>query len=130
MNNLKLFESFLICFFPKEIFNCPIEPKKFREHAEPVPDGETSQALSKAAIDNKVYIIGGSIPELDELLYNTCAVFSPSGEMIAKHRKIHMFDIDIPGKITFKESNVKSPGNRLTTFETGRMNNKLKVLNF
>ena len=34
--------------------------------------------------------------------------------MIAKHRKVHMFDIDIPGKITFKESDVLSPGNKIT----------------
>ena len=30
--------------------------------------------------------------------------------MIARHRKIHLFDIDIPGKITFKESETLSPG--------------------
>lgn len=33
---------------------------------------------------------------------------------MATHRKIHLFDIDIPGKITFKESEVLSPGNKLT----------------
>lgn len=32
--------------------------------------------------------------------------------------KVHLFDIDIPGKITFKESTNLSPGNQLTTFET------------
>jgi predicted amidohydrolase len=28
-------------------------------------------------------------------------VWNPSGDMIAKFRKIHLFDIDIPGGITF-----------------------------
>lgn len=34
------------------------------------------------------------------------------------HRKIHLFDIDIPGKITFKESEILSPGNSLTHIST------------
>lgn len=33
---------------------------------------------------------------------------------MATHRKVHLFDIDIPGKITFKESDVLSPGNKVT----------------
>ena len=41
---------------------------------------------------------------------------------MAKHRKIHLFDIDVPGKIKFQESETLSPGNSLTTIDTG--NNK------
>ena len=33
---------------------------------------------------------------------------------MATHRKVHLFDIDIPSKITFRESDVLSPGNKLT----------------
>ena len=32
--------------------------------------------------------------------------------------QVHLFDIDIPGKITFKESTNLSPGNQFTTFDT------------
>jgi omega-amidase len=38
--------------------------------------------------------------------------------MIAKHRKVHLFDIDVPGKICFKESETLSPGKDFTTFDT------------
>ena len=31
---------------------------------------------------------------------------------------MHLFDIDIPGKITFQESQTLSPGNEITTFDT------------
>lgn len=47
----------------------------------------------------------GSIPEKEEAsdkIYNTLTAYDPSGKMIAKHRKVHLFDIDVPGKITFK----------------------------
>lgn len=49
--------------------------------------------------------------------FNTSLVFSPEGRLIATHRKMHLFDIDIPGKITFKESDVLSPGNKVTIFD-------------
>jgi predicted amidohydrolase len=93
--------------------------KYFPEYSEPIPDGETTRALSQAAKENQVYLIGGSIPEREgAALYNTCAIFDPNGTLIAKHRKVHLFDIDIPGKITFKESTNLSPGNELTVVDT------------
>ena len=48
--------------------------------------------LSLLAKELEVFIIGGSIPEEDGGKYfNTCTVFSPSGEMVAKHRKVTMY---------------------------------------
>ena len=45
--------------------------------------------------ENKVYLVGGSIPEREgERLFNTATVWSPEGRMLAKHRKMHLFDID------------------------------------
>jgi omega-amidase len=38
--------------------------------------------------------------------------------MIAQHRKVHLFDIHVPGKISFKESDALAPGNGFTTFKT------------
>lgn len=65
-------------------------------------------------------MLGGSIPEYvpaTEKYHNTSLLFSPKGELLATHRKVHMFDIDIPGKIKFKESEVLSPGNDVTQVE-------------
>ena len=46
-------------------------------------------------------------------------VFDPQGKLVAKHRKVHLFDIDVPGGVTFKESDTLAPGDQLlTTFET------------
>ncbi|KAJ1949184.1 Omega-amidase nit3 [Linderina macrospora] len=73
------------------------------------------------ARDGNVYLVGGSIPERETgtaNLFNTCTVWNPAGELIAKHRKVHLFDIDFPGKIVFKESDVLKPGNSLTQFST------------
>uniref|UniRef100_A0A8C4R3K8 omega-amidase n=1 Tax=Eptatretus burgeri TaxID=7764 RepID=A0A8C4R3K8_EPTBU len=101
-----------------ECFNSPYGVSNFAKYAEPIP-GETTEALSKMAVSNGVYVVGGSIPERDqEGLFNTTTVFAPNGDLIAKYRKMHLFDIDIPGKITFKESDALMPGSGFTHFTT------------
>jgi len=80
---------------------------------------KTCLMLIEEASRGAVYIIGGSIPERSEgKLYNTCIVISPSGDIIGKHRKVHLFDIDIPGKIRFIESETLTPGDSVTIVET------------
>lgn len=100
-----------------ECFNCPYGTKYFREYAESIPDGYTSQQLSKAAADHQVYIVGGTIPELGEndRIFNTCTVWGPNGDLLAKHRKMHLFDIDVKGGMRFKESETLSAGNDFTS---------------
>jgi omega-amidase len=107
-----------------ECFNSPYGTKYFPKYAEtllPSPPSEDQSpsyhALSRMAAEAKVYLIGGSIPELEpssKKLYNTSLTFSPTGDLLATHRKVHLFDIDIPGKISFHESEVLSPGNQIT----------------
>jgi predicted amidohydrolase len=76
--------------------------------------------LSELAREAKAYVVGGSIPEFwheTNKYYNTSLTFDPSGACIGTHRKVHLFDIDIPGKITFRESEVLSPGNKVTIID-------------
>ncbi|XP_076482155.1 omega-amidase NIT2-like isoform X1 [Bombus vancouverensis nearcticus] len=101
-----------------ECFNSPYGIQYFPKYAESIPDGETSVASSNAAKENNIYVVGGTMPEIEgDKLYNTCTIWGPDGTLIAKHRKVHLFDIDIPNKITFRESDSLGPGNSLTTFD-------------
>ncbi|CAM5080174.1 unnamed protein product [Eretmochelys imbricata] len=101
-----------------ECFNSPYSTKYFPEYAEKIP-GESTQKLSEVAKECGIYLIGGSIPEEDAgKLYNTCTVFGPDGAMLAKHRKMHLFDINVPGKIQFQESETLSPGDSFSVFDT------------
>ncbi|KAJ3197235.1 Carbon-nitrogen hydrolase [Entophlyctis luteolus] len=103
-----------------ECFNSPYGTSFFPQYAEPLEGGPSSAALSSMAREAGVYLVGGSFPETgpSNKFYNTCTVWSPSGNRLAVHRKVHLFDIDIPGKQTFKESSVLSAGSEITTFET------------
>ncbi|KAK9475092.1 carbon-nitrogen hydrolase [Dipodascopsis tothii] len=103
-----------------ECFNSPYSVASFPQYAEAIPSGDTTSFLSELAKQTATYLVGGSIPERDEAsgkLYNTSLSFSPSGEIIAKHRKVHLFDIDIPGKIRFKESEVLTGGDAVTVID-------------
>ncbi|KAK6320739.1 hypothetical protein J4Q44_G00098460 [Coregonus suidteri] len=98
----------------------------------PYGTGASSLSMQRRSLENpagfcqrqskesQVYLVGGSIPEEDDggKLYNTCPVFGPDGSLVLKHRKIHLFDIDVPGKIRFQESETLSPGSNLSVFDT------------
>lgn len=70
-----------------ECFNSPYGLKYFPKYAESIPLGDTAKALSTAALENKIYLIGGSVPENDNgQLYNTCTVWDPEGNLLCQHR--------------------------------------------
>lgn len=105
-----------------ECFNSPYGPKYFAEYAEMIPNGFTCQELSKVAKECNVHIIGGSIPEKDadnaKVMYNTCTVWGPDGHMMDKHRKMHLYDVNMK-EMQFKESSALTPGNKLTMVKVG-----------
>lgn len=102
-----------------EMFNTPYDNKYFDEFSEEYPKGETINFLSEIAKKHKIYIIGGSIPEKENgKIYNTSFVFDRKGKLLGKHRKMHLFDIDVPGQIRFMESEVLTSGNKITILNT------------
>ena len=102
-----------------EMFNCPYSNDKFIEYCEEQKNSKTLLKISQLALDNNVYILAGSIPEKEgSKLYNTSYLFNRNGEITAKHRKMHLFDIDVKGKITFMESDVLTAGDNVTIADT------------
>ncbi|XP_015572979.2 omega-amidase, chloroplastic [Ricinus communis] len=106
-----------------EIWNSPYSNDSFPVYAEDIDAGHVASPstamLSQLARLLNITIVGGSIPERSgDRLYNTCCVFDTQGNLIAKHRKIHLFDIDIPGKITFIESKTLTAGETPTIVDT------------
>ncbi|HHW61962.1 MAG TPA: carbon-nitrogen hydrolase family protein [Syntrophomonadaceae bacterium] len=101
-----------------EIFNSPYQMNLLPTYAE--KEGEAStQFLARMARQCRVLLIGGTIPEKEgNHIYNSCFVYNRDGSKLARYRKMHLFDIDIPGQIYFQESDVLSPGNELTLIKT------------
>lgn len=102
-----------------EMFCCPYQTENFPIYAEK-EGGPVWQQLSGDAKQYGIYLIGGSMPEKDaeENVYNTSYIFDREGKQIGKHRKVHLFDIDIKGGQTFKESDTLTAGDSDTVFDT------------
>lgn len=101
-----------------EMFCCPYDSGSFGAYSE-AEGGPAQQALAALARERGLYVVGGTVPERDgEQLYNTCFVFDPAGRCIARHRKMHLFDIDVEGGQRFRESETLSAGDEVTTFAT------------
>lgn len=102
-----------------EMFNCPYQTSNFPLYGEP-EGGESWQACSDLARRYGIYLSAGSMPEKDEEgnVYNTAYVFDRQGRQIAKHRKVHLFDINVKGGQCFKESDTLTAGNEVTVFDT------------
>ena len=102
-----------------EMFCCPYQPENFPIYAEK-EGGPVWQQLSGYAKQYGIYLIGGSMPEKDAEgnVYNTSYIFDREGKQIGKHRKVHLFDIDIKGGQTFKESDTLTAGDSDTVFDT------------
>jgi len=102
-----------------EMFSCPYKASNFPIYAQE-DKGKNWTALSKAAAENKIYLVAGSMPELDNgKIYNTAYVFDREGNQIGKHRKMHLFNCDYKnGGQVFHESDTLTAGNSVTTFET------------
>lgn len=102
-----------------EMFCCPYENKCFPEYAE-TEGGNTWEKCSRLAAEHEIYLVAGSMPERDEEghIYNTSYVFDRTGNQIGKHRKMHLFDIDVKGGQYFKESDTLTPGDQVTVFDT------------
>ncbi|KAK6248927.1 hypothetical protein QUC31_020492, partial [Theobroma cacao] len=69
--------------------------------------------LSQKSVALYLNAVGG------DKLYNSCCVFGTDGKLKPKHRKIHLFDIDISGKITFMEPKTLIAGETTTIVDTG-----------
>ena len=98
-----------------EVFTYRGDRAHSRDYVESIP-GRSTEALAAKARELGMWVLGGSIPEVSddpERSYNTSVLFDRDGNQVALYRKIHLFDVDIAGKVTAKESERIRPGNEI-----------------
>ena len=106
-----------IVVFP-EMWVCPYIGANFEKYKEP-QGGRTYRFMKALASEFGIYLFVGSVPEEDgEDIFNTCYVFDRDGNEIGKHRKAHLFDVNIEGGVCFQESYFLSPGDKSTIVDT------------
>ncbi len=101
-----------------EIFTCEYNASNFPKKAFE-RKSEAYKKIQEIAIDSGKFLVAGSVPEREEdKIYNTSFSFNPDGIELARHRKVHLFDIDVEGGQYFKESDSLTAGNQMTIFDT------------
>ncbi|TAN49505.1 MAG: carbon-nitrogen hydrolase family protein [Rhodospirillales bacterium] len=87
----------------------------------PEKDHPALPAFSGLAQDLGIWLHGGSLQILQEdgMVANRTLVFSPRGDVVARYDKIHMFDVDLDGGESYRESQTFKPGQLAVVANTG-----------
>ncbi|WP_432979164.1 carbon-nitrogen hydrolase family protein [Dactylosporangium sp. CA-233914] len=96
---------------------------------EPV-DGEFAAFFADAARDLGMWVHAGSFHEIGpdpEHTYNTTLVFDRSGTLAATYRKIHLYDVEIPGRVSYQESRTVAPGDSTSIVDVERVRLGLSI---
>jgi predicted amidohydrolase len=93
-----------------------------RAVAEPDGSGPTQDFIAATARQLRLWIVGGTVPLLaggDGRVAAACLVYDSDGERVARYDKIHLFDVDLPGRAeTYRESAHVAPGSRAAVLDT------------
>jgi predicted amidohydrolase len=83
--------------------------------------GKIQSFLSEQAKQNKVWIVGGTIPvacDDNQKVRAACLVYDDQGNVAARYDKIHLFDVVISDKEFYKESATTQAGNKVVVVNT------------
>jgi len=103
-----------------ELFTVLGAPEVITTGAQAVP-GPASRMCAGLASELQITLVGGSLAERREghrRISNTSLVFGPSGDQLGCYRKIHLFDIDLPDRVSFCESAFVEPGQEIVVCDT------------
>ncbi len=103
-----------------EVFSWRGAPGDELSGAEPIP-GPTSERCAAWARRHRMYLLAGSIYEAipgERKAHNTSLFFGPRGELLARYRKIHLFDVELSGVVRVRESAIFRPGSEVVAVPT------------
>jgi len=122
-----------------EMFNCLGSGAVLQAGAEPL-DGPTSAWSAAVAAEHGIHLVAGSFIERDadadadvdegagdrRRNHNTSCVYGPGGARLAVYRKIHLFDVEVPGA-EFHESAAIAPGDEVVVADAGALRLGLNI---
>jgi predicted amidohydrolase len=103
-----------------EVFNWRGGKEEERAFAEKIP-GPSSTLMGRLAEELEIFLLAGSLLEEipgSEKAYNTSLFFGPNGKLLARYRKIHLFDVQIEGGVSTMESETRAGGGEVVVAET------------
>lgn len=90
--------------------------------AETFGTGLLQDYLRDQAINNNIWLVGGTIPILSKesgKVFAACLLYNPQGEVVARYDKIHLFDVIIEAtNESYTESETITPGDQIVVVDT------------
>jgi len=84
-------------------------------------DGATITVMARLAHELRIHLVAGSITEQapgQGKTWNTSVLLDRDGARLAAYRKIHLFDVDLPGRVTIRESDARLAGSEVVWADT------------
>jgi predicted amidohydrolase len=103
-----------------ELFTCLADFPTILAQAEPIP-GPTTDRMSRLAAELGIHLCAGSICETSDQAgrgYNTATLFDDTGQLLAKYRKMHLFQIDHSDQLRLSEPDFMLPGDQTVVVRT------------
>ena len=103
-----------------EVFNWRGDKAEEKKNAESIP-GPTSDLMARLARELRIHLLAGSLLEEipgDKRSYNTSLFFGFDGNVLARYRKIHLFDVQIERGVSTLESETRQPGAEVVVADT------------
>jgi predicted amidohydrolase len=103
-----------------ELFNRWGSAAELREGAEPL-DGPTITRMRDLAREHSITLLAGSVVEAGAAgaLHNTSCLIGADGALLATYRKIHLFDVDVPGAVHRESATITAGSEVVTTQVAG-----------
>ena len=82
--------------------------------------GPIQSFLGEAARQNKIWLVGGSIPlaaSTPDKVLNSCLVFDEQGKQVGRYDKIHLFNLEL-GNERYNEASSIEPGNQVVVVDS------------
>jgi deaminated glutathione amidase len=93
-------------------------------------DGEFATFFATAARELGIWVHAGSFHEAgpdERRTYNTSLVFDPQGALVTLYRKIHLYDVEIAGRVSYQESRSVAPGAETVVAEIAGVRTGLSI---
>ena len=93
-------------------------------------DGEFGEFFGRAARELGIWVHAGSFHEVGpdgHRTFNTSLVFQPDGALVASYRKIHLYDVEIAGRVSYQESRSVAPGTETVVAEINGVRTGLSI---
>lgn len=111
-----------LVILPEYYASLNADPHAQQATGEEFPDGDAYRLMAGLAARHQVTIHAGSVVEQHgNRFYNTTVVFGPDGAELARYRKIHLFDVVVPGGMVYRESATVARGEDIVTYPVGEL---------